>query len=63
VVLYQLAVTRLQLGQREAACSLVQRILGADSVGNAYALFRDNPMFQLLEENAECRRAMAVYRA
>lgn len=61
IALYHLAVTQVHLKQYGEAVSLVRRILDIDTVGNAYVLISENPVFQLLETHAEYRRSMAAY--
>ena len=60
VALYHLAMTSIQLGQRSAAADLVQRILEIDTVGNAYHLINENPLFLLLEDQPTYRAAMTL---
>lgn len=61
VALYHLAMTRIQLGQMDDAVVLVQTILTIDTVGNAFDLIRENPLFRLLSGHPGYRRVMAVY--
>ncbi len=60
VALYHLAMTYIQLDQRGAAADLVHRILAIDTVGNAYQLINENPLFLLLEDQPTYRAAMAL---
>jgi polyferredoxin len=63
VALYHLAMTRIQLGELDDAAELVVRILDIDTVGNAYDLIRENPIFRLLDQHPGYRRVMAVYQS
>jgi len=62
VALYHLAMTRIQLGELGEAARIVQDILAIDTVGNAYNLIRQNPLFRLLSSETRYRSAMALYR-
>lgn len=61
IALYHLAMAHIQLKQHDDAILLVRRILDIDTVGNAYDLMKENPLFQLLESYPEYRRSMAAY--
>jgi polyferredoxin/Tfp pilus assembly protein PilF len=61
VVLYHLALTRIELRQLDDASQIVQLILSIDTVGNAYDLIKTNPIFERLNKYEGYRRAMALY--
>jgi polyferredoxin len=61
VALYHLAMTRIELGQKEAAVDIVGKILSIDKVGNASRLVVNNPLFGLLNDDVRYRRMMSLY--
>ena len=61
VALYQLAIARIQLGQLEDATRIVKHILSVDTVGHAYDLISENPVFQLLNSEPDYHTMMATY--
>jgi polyferredoxin len=63
VALYHLAMTRIQLGQRDEAVQIVQKILSIDNVGNALDLIRSNPIFRLLNNDPRYSRVMSLYQS